>query len=1244
MLDLHFAPSIDLLVPIILEQMQAQWDDPLCSPRIIVPNPAIGKWLTMRLADGNISSTDSLQIRRGMGCVANLEMVRLEHYLWNILAPADTMCLLDVEHLMQVVCGILDEKLLASELYLTLRDYVYTNDEKIDSLKRVQLSGRIAHLFLEYEYNRPSVWQSDGSGTWRSHGIDATWLAGKNYFKNADNEAWQKDLYCRCSTLLGNNNQSPYISLPHLYRLRRENTLNPWVVPPCTLFLFGVSKVSHFHRNILAEISQMPGVNMRLFLTNPCAEFWEDVNTSRTAKIRRSWNSSSILSETGIPCRSQEDYSKNEFREFVSLKKHNPVLLQPDQELLELWGSAGKENIFLWCPQATWNFEYHSPSWIESESPPTTLLKAIQWSLLKRSTILPACEKPWHDDGSIKIVACPDKNREIQELKEQILDLVHAGTIDKLNEVVVYVPDPRAYVACIQKVFGSSDSSDPLSIPFSIVGDGGKQSLFAQGILCFTNIIEGSRFDRARIFEFLRNPLVQARRKSSAEMVAIWEKWAEDLCIFRGFNKEHRSLMGDKGLSATNAHTFELGIMRLLVGNVAASGLSLGGRSHLELGANEQADDFECIPYRDFETSDSDSVELFCALIDELYSDVLAFRHHDLSSVSENIDFLKTLFSKWFGSSFDVSSTHSNAEGRALQAFLDSLESIKLQETLAHRKSIDRKELLVLVKNCVPNESASINAAWVGGISFVPLHAAMIVPHKVVFVVGLGASVFPGTNEKPAWDLLSNHRIVGDSDIVRDNRFAFLELLLAAGDKLVLSYQARNMQKEECLQPASVLLELESYLINQGIVEKPDSGKSKCLIHQEIPWIKHESLELISRFGRKHGSWNWEDIERALLEHNPRVAHRHDINLASRLFGASSEVAVPRVRTSLASVRKFFANPLEYHLAKTLKLEFDEAPGSLSATDEPLDSGVLLLASLQKKIITQLLKDVFPEIPLRQVITPEVMSHKAHEYAEKVYAEHSARGYAPEAAFEKLEKSFLCQWARAYSTGLFELQAKFPSHMVLEKKNSSLGRLEYPWNLIVDISENKKCLLEVIYQLALVPRDWNAPGGSIGIIDIKKDGVVSDNPDAWLTGVCAWVYEYETKNPCEVVLIQLNREECSCSYSVMSNSHDSARPKKWLAYLLKLMLLDKCSDNLPFVIVKALTKGNPKIQQTKEERWNAITHKNLSEALEKEHGEYTCYLESFNLTDATIPNTSDEELRKTSFFRYGPMIERWFHE
>jgi hypothetical protein len=102
----------------------------------------------------------------------------------------------------------------------------------------VQLALKIARQFQEYEFNRPSVWDEEHH-RWRRDGIDAKWLKNKTYFDDdTGTEPWQMDLYCKTHKHFDHadaSDKARYISLPHLYRLRRTEGLEngrQWTVKP----------------------------------------------------------------------------------------------------------------------------------------------------------------------------------------------------------------------------------------------------------------------------------------------------------------------------------------------------------------------------------------------------------------------------------------------------------------------------------------------------------------------------------------------------------------------------------------------------------------------------------------------------------------------------------------------------------------------------------------------------------------------------------------------------------------------------------------------------------------------------------------------------------------------------------------------------------------------------------------------------------------------------------------------------
>lgn len=1234
MLLLHFAPSLDNLVPVLLSDLRQVWKDPFAPPDVIVPSPALGKWLRMRLADGRVPSGENSDGPSPLGCVANLEMQTLERFLWSALSPDADMELLDVERLGHVVFGLFDKQLLQEEIYGPLRNYLEAQDDNDpDPLKRVQLSSRIARQFLEYEFNRPSVWD-EAKHTWRSRGIDACWLSGTNYAKDSSNhEQWQKDLYRRADKFISLSAQdgAHLLSLPRLYRLRREKGLpnGPWAVSPRNIFLFGVTKVSHFHRNVLVEISQMDKVTLDVFLTNPCAEFWEDVDTRRSRSVRRSWKSDSAKKDAAIATRGPDDY-KQENLDFANLPDDHP--------LLELWGGAGKENIFLWCPQAQWNFEYHSPGWADSGETPATLLKAVQYSLLRGQSDLPKCKHGWTSDGSLLMLACPDRGREIEELREQILDMVSAGKIDTLNEAVVYLPNPAEYAAHIQRVFGAFRPGEPGHIPFSILAAPGSDSVFSQGMRVFLELAAGP-FDRPRVFSFLDNPIVRASLEISEEDINAWERWAEALGIFRGFDRAHREQMGDVGEAASDAHTFELGMARMLVGDLAAGPVEL---DYLLLD-NKDDGPARIPPYRDFDTAERGRLEKFCFAVEQLHRDCAGLKTAAEAGDGAPVAVLTEITRRWFGTipdsgavdagAADAGAVDARAEARVLREFLDSLQSISpfQRASLSSGNGMFR-EVLALAASCLPGELAGGSAAWTGGITFAPLRPAMIVPHRVVFAAGLGATAFPGTADRPSWDLLAHRRIMGDSDPVRDNRFAFLELLHAARERLVLSFVSRDMQKEQDLQPSSVVLELEAYLAHQTPAVNS---------RRDIPWIVHESLDDICRSGRPHGTWDPVGLSLARLAAEPgRTLHRHDLPRVQAASGIPPVSSAAALRTNIFNLRKFFANPLEYHLSRTLGIEIDEEPATADASDEPLESGALGVSSLEKDIWKELLQRVFPPEKKDEVCGLEQLTEHAQAIAAREYADHVASGNSPEAQFLSMERQKLLQWAVLCAEATFRLRKQFPDHVLAVNTDLSLGRAGASGELRLTLRSGAACLIECRHGLALVPRKPEKACGCVALVDFKKDGNAADNPGLWLSGVLQWITGKDNSDGLNISLVQLNRGEgksrmpgvdCADMKENCEGDHDI---KAWLTALLQTMLVDRCSDHLPFASVQVLYKDD----------WNNVTADALSEELESRHTKYRCYQEAFSLVDARVPQADDPELRGLAKARFGPMLERWVHE
>jgi len=921
-LHLHFSDHLEGLLPVLQDSLARAWDDPMLPPRVVVPSPSTGNWLQLRLA-------------QRMGAIANLPMLTLERFLWDCLEPSPEIGMLGASVAGQVLAVLIRKHCAGSDpLFAPLRNYLCSGLGGFDENKALQLSTRLAALLCEYEYNRPPVWNSE-RGVWVAHtGLDAAWLAERDFFVRGDpaTEAWQRALYRELfdpkEGVFASERGASYKTLPQLYRSTLD--ANPRWHPSCRMpvLLAQVSKISHFHRNMLLDLSR--SLEISVFLTNPCAEFWEDVSHARAGKAVRSWKSR----EPQIKPLRGGDYLQESLAE---IKGYLPSD-SDDNRLLQLWGKTGKENIALWCQAAEYDFSYVSDS---ASSPPESLLGQVQFAVRHRMPLVNLQCKA--GDESLLFFEAPTRLREVENLRSRLLGLCSHDSGLRLDEVAVYVTDVQVYQSALEQVFGAYAPSSAEFIPYSVLGRSAAGSLVAQGMRDLLTVWGGD-FSRGAVFRLLRNPLVRARLRVDREDVTIWESWVAQMGVFRGYDRVQRAACGDAA-AASDEHTFGWGCARLLVGGLASGPLDLGMRMC------KDDDVLGVRGFRDFETSDGNLIVKFTAALDKLAAQETRIRSVAEVSLVTQWEWLAKALEEWLAPFGALSDWDADLEKRCWKTLLDSLGLVGLQEELAGRaEPMSSDEVLATLSALVPKESPEAAKGWNGVLTIAPLRSGHILPHRHVFVLGLDGGLFPGVRAPVPLDLISSQRILGDADPVQDNRFAFLELLHAARESLSLSYLAKDILKDAELLPSSVLLELESALVEGGCPEKLPNN-----------WVRR-TIPLLSRDSRAI-RWDFYESGLAALANNVdslgvRALHRLPVGLSAASLGQM----LPQ-RLSHGDLAVFLANPLEYHLRSRLEWRSLDEGGTLQVTDEPME----LSGLEQSQFFTWLLQWMLAEPSLRKV-------------------------------------------------------------------------------------------------------------------------------------------------------------------------------------------------------------------------------------------------------------------------------------
>jgi exodeoxyribonuclease V gamma subunit len=116
-----------------------------------------------------------------------------------------------------------------------------------------------------------------------------------------------------------------------------------------------------------------------------------------------------------------------------------------------------------------------------------------------------------------------------------------------------------------------------------------------------------------------------------------------------------------------------------------------------------------------------------------------------------------------------------------------------------------------------------------GGVSVCGLVPLRNVPFKVICVLGLDADSFPRRDPADALnrvlaDRLKGKRKPGDRSVREDDRYLFLQTLMAASDCLYLSYTGIDMRRGSVIEPSVVLSEVLDHVC-EGYFSDPGAAR-----------------------------------------------------------------------------------------------------------------------------------------------------------------------------------------------------------------------------------------------------------------------------------------------------------------------------------------------------------------------------------------------------------------------------------
>ena len=214
------------------------------------------------------------------------------------------------------------------------------------------------------------------------------------------------------------------------------------------------------------------------------------------------------------------------------------------------------------------------------------------------------------------------------------------------------------------------------------------------------------------------------------------------------------------------------------------------------------------------------------------------------------------------------------------------------------------------------------------GVTVTGLTLGQALPAKVVCAVGMNDGAFPRRPPATPFEFLTrlfgeDARQLGDRDVRDDDRFAFLEAVLAARRYLLLTYTGRDLQEDKPTPPSVVVSELTEYLDRRfpDAAGAGDSGR----------WQTRHPLQPFSpRYFRPD--------EPALFSYSaPMAAAATALGAAGGepdRFGGELGATPTAPEIELADLIRFAVSPAKHFARRRLGLHLDVRDDEL-ADDEP---------------------------------------------------------------------------------------------------------------------------------------------------------------------------------------------------------------------------------------------------------------------------------------------------------------------
>jgi exodeoxyribonuclease V gamma subunit len=758
MLHIHRSERADGLLDALGLLLADPLPDPFEPEVVAVPTRGMERWLTQRL-----STTLGARSGRRDGVCANIDFPSPRRLSGDAVATASGIGAATdpwlperaLWPLLEVIDACLAEPWLG-----TLATYLGgPNDatgeipDPVRRSRRLRSATQIAESYDRYAVHRPEMLRA-----WLDH--DDADGAGRRLPPDA---VWQAELWRALRARIAEPGPAERVDAA-CRRIADDPTA---VDLPPRLSLFGLTRLPAGLSHVLRALAASRDVH--LFLLHPSPALWVSVTRAREDAPRIVWRDA------------------------------DPTADLPTNRLLASWGQDAREMQLVLDPDFV---DHHHPVDHAAASLLAMIAADVRADRRPPGTPLPGHDdrrpllRP--DDRSLQIHSCHGRARQVEVLRDAILHELAENPRLEPRDVIVMCPDIEAFAPLIQATFGagevSGDDADdpPPADPADAHPADLRVRLADRGLLQTNPIVNlasqlmalvGARVTASEVLDLADREPVRRRFRFDDDDLSRIQDWVAASGIRWGLDAAHRAPFK---LDALPTGTWRAGLDRVLTG--------------VAMTEDDQRLFAGVLPLDDVGSGSIDLAGRLAELVDRLETAL------DRLGQTQTIDAWAAVIAD-AADLLSVPSPKDSWQRSELQRLLDDVVREATVAGVSNPAALAPAEVRALLADRLSGRPTRANFRT-GHLTICTLVPMRSVPHRVVCLLGLDDGVFPRQAPRDGDDLMLEHPHVGDRDPRSEDRQMLLDAVLAATDRLIITYTGNDERTNTPRPPAVPVGEL----------------------------------------------------------------------------------------------------------------------------------------------------------------------------------------------------------------------------------------------------------------------------------------------------------------------------------------------------------------------------------------------------------------------------------------------------